>query len=177
MRCGAGAAHAGRAIATAAAKRLWRNCDYRPAVLQARSKPWSKKGRVGQGRRGGRRPTPSPAEAVGRRWLRRACPTLLAFRCVSMRPASAPKGRHSIAQGASPGDQVSLIAASPNGALPPMVRGRVVTPLRGYDGLAASRPRAAPWASESRPFGAETTAIHPHGSYSRPRPAPAILRS
>jgi hypothetical protein len=34
----------------------------------------------------------------------------------------------------------------------------VVTPFQGYNGLRTSRPRAAPWAIESRPSGAEAIA-------------------
>ena len=65
-----------------------------------------------------------------------------------------PEGARLDSPGQRPGDQVPIIVTSPNGA---QQGGAIAAPFQGYNGLGTSSPRAAPWAIESRPFGAEAT--------------------
>src|SRR5262249_18605657 len=66
---------------------------------------------------------------------------------------SAPKGRQSIAQGASPGYQREY-HASPNGATETTAAMRFLSPRWGFILFWAFNPGLAPWAIFFRPFGA-----------------------
>ena len=67
-----------------------------------------------------------------------------------------PEGAQLDSPGRSPGEPVWRIPfASPNGAQRPSHVARSLRPFRAFGVMGPSHPRAAPWAIESRPFGAQ----------------------